>query len=180
MPDGDESGENDDDSMLWGRVAKDVRPLAGKGGKKNPSAAAGKRPVSPTVPRRRHVPPAPEMKETEKQQLNPGIDRRTDERLRRGLREVEARVDLHGLTQAEALDRLRSFLTAAYGDGTRCVLVITGKGGKRPGEPGILKSRLPEWLAAPPLADMVLRCYPAKAKDGGAGAFYVLLRRHRR
>ena len=56
------------------------------------------------------------------------------------------------------------------------MLVITGKG--RTG-PGVLKKSAPEWLGEAPIANVVLKFYPAKPKDGGEGALYVYLCRQR-
>ena len=57
-----------------------------------------------------------------------GIDRANAERLKRGLHPIEARLDLHGLTQAEAHRELIEFVEASYQSGRRCLLVITGRG----------------------------------------------------
>ena len=77
-----------------------------------------------------------------------GIDRANAERLKRGLHPIEARLDLHGLTQAEAHRELVDFVEASYRGGRRCVLVITGRG-LGPDGPGVLKSAVPRWLAKP-------------------------------
>jgi DNA-nicking Smr family endonuclease len=111
----------------------------------------------------------------------PGLDSRTDARLRRGQLPIEATLDLHHRTQAEAHVLLHRFLADAAAAGKRCVLIITGKGG-RPApdaarETGVLKRALPRWLEAE--SARVLACRPAQAKHGGGGAFYVLLRRKR-
>ena len=116
-----------------------------------------------------------------------GIDRRTAQRLVRGQMRVEDRIDLHGMTQEEARRALDRFLTSAASDGKRCVLVITGKGSARTDDAGIMPDReigilrrsLPRWLALPGLRDLVVAYHNAKPKDGGEGAFYVLLRRRR-
>src|SRR5437773_83320 len=51
--------------------------------------------------------------------------------LKRGKLAIDARVDLHGMTQAAAHRTLNRFLTTAAERGLRCVLVITGKGAPR-------------------------------------------------
>jgi DNA-nicking Smr family endonuclease len=102
----------------------------------------------------------------------PGLDRRSAERLRRGARRNEARLDLHGLTQAEAHRALEAFLARADAAEQRCVLVITGKG-------GVLRSGVPRWINEQPNRSRVLAFTPAQPRDGGAGALYVLLRRRR-
>jgi len=106
-----------------------------------------------------------------------GIDRRTAERLRRGRLPIEASIDLHGLTRRAAEDALVRFLTRAAERGQRCVLVITGKG-RATGE-AVLRSEVPRWLNQPALRERVLACVTARQRDGGEGAFYVLLRRRR-
>ncbi len=118
-----------------------------------------------------------------------GIDKRTDERLRRGEMEIEARLDLHGLDQDRARDALEKFIMGAHAAGKRCVLVITGTG-KRAGQDdneedwfmpqkGILKQKVPEWLAGEKLRPLIVQTHPAQRKHGGEGAMYVLLRRQR-
>jgi DNA-nicking Smr family endonuclease len=117
------------------------------------------------------------------------IDRNTDDRLRRGLMPIEARLDLHCMTQDQAYSALHNFVRQGYDRGRRCVLVITGTGGKyrrnndeRPWyetAPGVLRERVPLWLRESELAPMVLRFYSAQQRHGGDGAFYVLIRRRR-
>ena len=108
-----------------------------------------------------------------------GIDRASFDRLRRGQLPIEARLDLHGLTQAEAHRELTRFITTSDASGKRLVLVITGKG--RPGSEGmgVLRQAVPRWLNEPGLRGRILALTPAQPRDGGAGALYVLLRRKR-
>ncbi|MGR3572371.1 Smr/MutS family protein [Brevirhabdus sp.] len=113
------------------------------------------------------------------------MDKRAYTRLRRGKILPEARLDLHGMTLAQAHPALTSFILRAQAQGKRLVLVITGKG-KRAHEPGpipvrtgVLKHQVPVWLAQPPLAQAVLQISAAHLKHGGGGAFYVYLRRQR-
>ena len=96
----------------------------------------------------------------------------------RGQLPIEGRLDLHGLTQAAAADRLAKFLGRAQGEGKRCVLVITGKGGT--GErPGVLREQVPRWLNQQPNRALVLAFDYARPQHGGQGALYVLLKRRR-
>ena len=103
-------------------------------------------------------------------------DRRTVQRLKRGMMPIDGRLDLHGLTQKEAHERLASFIAIKQRQGARCVLVITGRG-IRYG--GILKHMTPRWLDEPPNRERVLTYSDAQIKHGGDGALYVLLRRRR-
>ena len=114
-----------------------------------------------------------------------GINGATQDRLRRGLLEPEARIDLHGMTQAAAHRTLFTWLHAAHGRGLRLVLVVTGKGNPRNDENapwmmaahGVLKQMVPRWLNEPGLAALIAHASPAHLKHGGDGALYVYLRK---
>ena len=106
-----------------------------------------------------------------------GIDRSNARRLRQGRMDIDDIIDLHGMTQAEAQTRLRSFIQRAAFSGNRTVLIITGKG--RAGQ-GILRARVPEWLKEPPLSQLVIAISDAQPGDGGTGALYVRLKRKSR
>lgn len=150
---------------------------------KKPARAA--RPVQPPPP---PPPIAPAALAEHAHGGAPGIDRRTQLRLKRGQLPIEARVDLHGLSRERAHAGLNAFLARQAALGRRCVLVITGKGrpdwqrpdwGSEEREVGVIRRALPGWLADHPNKDRVLAFAPAQPQDGGAGAWYVLLRRRR-
>jgi len=113
------------------------------------------------------------------------MDHKAYGKLRRGKIKPEARIDLHGMTLAQAQPALIGFILRAQGQGKRLVLVITGKGkttrddGPIPVRRGILRHAVPQWLRSAPLAQSVLQISEAHAKHGGSGALYVYLRRHR-
>ncbi len=92
--------------------------------------------------------------------------------------DIDRRLDLHGLTENVAHAALDRAVTAAWRDGARVLLVITGKGSVKDGG-GILRRNLPRWLAAGDNARHILRIETAQPQHGGGGAFYVLLRRRR-
>jgi DNA-nicking Smr family endonuclease len=106
-----------------------------------------------------------------------GLDKRNAQRLRRGQLRPEARIDLHGMTQAEAHGELNGFVAESQMAGRRKVLVITGKGSVKDG--GVLRRMVPRWLNQPPLRAMVVAIEQAAPRDGGLGAYYLLLRRRR-
>lgn len=116
----------------------------------------------------------------------PQLDRRTEEKLRKGKLPIDGKIDLHGLTQDEAYEALNKFIESAVAADKRCVLVITGKGKAKstsedwltPSQ-GVLKQRTPEWLSSPPLNHFVLKFFPAQPRHGGSGALYVYLKRRR-
>ncbi len=107
---------------------------------------------------------------------NPGIDRSTAEKLRKGKLPIDRRLDLHGMTEAAAHAALNRCVRESHRTGLRVILVITGKG--REGE-GVLRKNLPRWLGLGENAEKVLRTTSAQPLHGGSGAFYVLLRRRR-
>ena len=106
-------------------------------------------------------------------------------KLKRGKLSPERRIDLHGLTLAQAHPVLIRFVMDAHSDGKRLVLVITGKGDRKdPKGPfevqrGVLRRQVPMWLQAPPLGGVVLQVVSSHQKHGGDGALYVYLRRRR-
>jgi DNA-nicking Smr family endonuclease len=115
------------------------------------------------------------------------LDRRQARRIAAGKTDIDGRIDLHGLRQAEAHARLRAFLHDAYARGLKTVLVITGKGVTRDRlehasgaiaetERGVLRRSVPLWLAREDLSQIVLSYAAAGTRHGGAGAFYVRLR----
>jgi DNA-nicking Smr family endonuclease len=114
-----------------------------------------------------------------------GVNGATEDRLRRGLIEPDARIDLHGLTQRAAHRALFAWLAAAHKRGHRLVLVITGKGNPKNDENaswmmsdhGVLKQMTPRWLNEPALAGLIAHTRPAHARHGGDGALYVYLRK---
>lgn len=104
------------------------------------------------------------------------LDRRTENRFRKGKMPIEATLDLHGMTQAQAQPALSRFIKESYSQGFRCLLVITGKG--QDGQ-GVLRQLLPEWLLSPIYENAILKFVQARPQHGGTGAFYILLRRVR-
>ena len=116
------------------------------------------------------------------------LDRHAARALRRGVLRIEDRLDLHGMTQAAALTALARFLSDSAAGGMKCVLVITGKGGRTHidtnnmlvrSDAGVLRDAVPRWLAGPELAPLVVGSRTALPRDGGQGARYVLLRPQR-
>jgi len=167
------------DAALWRHVAGTVKPLA-KGDR--PKAAIS----APLPPTPKSVPPIVPKAPTTRSALpalapgvTPGLDRRTAQRLKKGEIAVDARLDLHGLTQEEAHRALARFLARSADAGRRCVLVVTGKGTKAGGAGGVLRASVPRWLNEPELRAHVLAFVHAAPKDGGTGALYILLKRRR-
>lgn len=113
------------------------------------------------------------------------MDRKKHKKLKQGRIRPEARIDLHGMTIAQAHPALTRFILNAAADGLRLVLVITGKGktkpdhGPIPERHGVLRHQVPHWLHTAPLKGHILQISEAHISHGGQGAYYVYLRRNR-
>ena len=159
------------DRLLWREAVRSVAPLRGRAAAVSPASGST---APATIEERRGGQPVrpPALDHFS------GVDRANAERLKRGLHPIEARLDLHGRTQAEAHHALAAFVHSSSEAGRRCVLVITGRG-LGPSGPGGLKSAVPRWLEEAGLRRKILAVAPAQPRDGGAGALYLLLRRRR-
>ena len=112
-------------------------------------------------------------KPTKRPSPTAGLDGNTQERLRKGQLDPDARIDLHGMTEEVAHARLLAFLTSAQRGGARLSLVITGKS-------GVLKTAVPRWLAEPDCRGLIADTRSAHRRHGGSGALYVYLRKRLR
>lgn len=197
----DLSGE---ERELWALVTRDVKPARKRVRRPTPRDAGsqtalqveerGKSQKGPFILKRAPTarvlkdrapsPPAGGAKTKPPPALGGG-DPNVDRRAAKGLIPIEARLDLHGMTEPVAQARVTRFILAAREDGLRLVLVITGKGSRgaagtaREGR-GVIRARFLDWIETEPLRTAIARAAPAKPKDGGAGAFYVFLKRKTR
>jgi DNA-nicking Smr family endonuclease len=173
---------SEEEHALWQSVARQIKPLRKKhrvdspqGLRPEPEPAPAKPvrapsaiPVSAPPPKKPMTPPLVPLGRRERSQLS------------KGKKEIEARLDLHGMTQARAHRALSGFLHRAHGDGLTFVLVITGKGkiGVE-AERGVLRRQVPHWLSQPEFRTLVVGFEEAHIGHGGAGALYVRIRRSR-
>lgn len=165
---------------LWSLVASTIHPLPGrKSSRAEPTAQPPKQTGKVADPAARI--PLEETKPSARPKhpwLGPDpIEPGRKHRIAKEREEIGARIDLHGMTQDRARTALVNFLHSAHGYGYRAVLVITGKGAL--GD-GILRRRVPEWLADPGLRDVVAGTSEAHRRHGGEGALYVALKRRSR
>lgn len=113
------------------------------------------------------------------------MDSKSFTRMKRGKLVPESRTDLHGLTLDQAHPELIRFILTSQARGLRLVLVITGKGSREdpydpmPRRRGVLKTQVPQWLRMAPISQAILQVAEAHQRHGGAGAYYVYLRRFR-
>jgi len=176
-----------EEHALWATAMRDAVPLPGRSLiEAMTSAPPAPAPADPPAPPLPAPAPAPGRKHTYVHVTppplvpghHPDVDGRTAGRLRRGKLEIDGRIDLHGMSQAQAHGALAAFVHRAWHEGRRCVLVITGKGSFS-AEGGVLRRAVPMWLGDAPLRSMVLAVQPAQPRDGGDGALYVLIKRRR-
>lgn len=191
-----------EEAELWANVARTVTPMAGKVTLRRLDVPAHPQPLregaapraepkplsafrlgetAPTrAPGHDVLPPLPDWLAAAPLQM----DAKTHGKMTRGKLAPEARLDLHGLTLAEAHPELIRFILNAQSAGMRLVLVITGKGsravadhGPIPQRQGALRHQVPHWLRQVPLGAVVLQVAEAHLRHGGSGAYYVYLRR---
>ncbi len=182
------------DFHLWTAVAATVDPLRRKGLMK---LGSGPLPLPAEEPAPAASQPPPRRKPARQPFLPPyqaplpasappdkAVDPAIRKKVGRGKIEIDGRIDLHGMTQAEARAALHRFIQARFGRGDRTVLVITGKGARTDNdyiaamtERGVLRTMLPIWLSEPTLSPMVSGWSVAARGHGGEGAWYVRLRR---
>ena len=179
---------SEEERALWESVARQTKPLRKKSrAAKAPAALAATEasdlashaaspkslPLAktPRAPRPETAPAAPPLAP---------LGRRERAQLSRGRKEIDARLDLHGMTQMRAHRALLGFLQRAHHDGLTFVLVITGKGKiGTESERGVLRRQVPQWLSLPEFRSLVVGFDEAHIGHGGEGALYVRIRRSR-
>jgi DNA-nicking Smr family endonuclease len=174
---------SEEERELWDLVAKHVKPLRKQRAAKVHAApraepSPGSQVTRPSPPPRPvAAAPPPHATKPSIPPLAP-LGKRERTKLSRGRSEIEARLDLHGMTQMRAHRALTGFLHRAHQDGLTFVLVITGKG-RSGGESGVLRRQVPEWLSLPEFRTFVVGFEEAAIGHGGEGALYVRIRRAR-
>ena len=193
-----------EEASLWAHTASSVEPLKRAKGRVHPADELHGEPHTRPRPKTGHHETAATLaKHAKKAHAEPAappakkaplppiadIERKKLKRLRSGRTDIDGRIDLHGMYQAEAHGALRAFLHRAQAKGWRWVLVITGKGrllsrdddapfdmhGHR--DRGVLKRNVPRWLEEPDLRPLVISFTTAAIEHGGEGALYVHLRK---
>ena len=176
-----------DERELWNRIRDTVTPLGKETVEQGieewiDSAIASqpdpprKNPPHPKVPVQPFLPPykPPMSQPGTRENSAPHLDDTTARKLQKGRIEIDARIDLHGLTEVQAHGRLLEFIRGAQRDGARILLVITGKG--RLGN-GVLRRVVPLWFTESAFRPLIGGWRPAHLTHGGDGALYVRLRR---
>ena len=171
------------DREIWDRLRRTVKPLRRRKADKPVEPTEVREPDAPAKAKVMHVKPGtlravPKPKLPAPPVLAP-FEEKTLRRLGRGLLEIDAKIDLHGMRQERADAALASFLRHAQARGHRIVLVVTGKGKVGSEGRGVLRQVVPGWLSRPDLRDLVAGFEEAGRRHGGEGALYVRIRRRR-
>ncbi len=167
-----------EEHALWDSVARQVKPLRASRRLRAAADCRTRRRPAPVAAAPRAASPV-KIAPPPKPQAPPlaPIGRRERAKLSRGRQEIDARIDLHGMTQIRAHRALFGFLQRAHHDGLTFVLVITGKGKIGDAERGVLRRQVPQWLALPEFRTLVVGFEEAHVGHGGEGALYVRVRR---
>jgi len=196
-----------DETVLWEKVVEKASPLhPGRPAGAKPASAAKTAANTPVVKTETKQPPAPAQTRFRVGEASPAartrhdlanpireyvaraplaMDHKSFTRMKKGRLSPEARIDLHGMTLAQAHPALTEFILSSAAKGRRLVLVITGKGKSKPEDGpipvrhGVLRHQVPHWLHSAPLKPHILQLSEAHLKHGGEGAYYVYLRRNR-
>jgi DNA-nicking Smr family endonuclease len=177
---------SEEERALWESVAKQTKPLRKKPrAAKAPVALSDEMPVAAKPATALKPLPSAKISHAPKPNLPAApplapIGRRERAQLSRGKKEIDARLDLHGMTQTRAHRALSGFLQRAHREGLTFVLVITGKGKMgAESERGVLRRQVPQWLSLPEFRALVVGFEEAHIGHGGEGALYVRIRRSR-
>ena len=97
-------------------------------------------------------------------------------------------IDLHGYTLDDANKTVEDFINKAFSENINKLIIVTGKGLHSENEKdpyvskdfGILKYSVPEFISNnESLMSMINEITDAKIEDGGAGAFYIYLKKNK-
>jgi DNA-nicking Smr family endonuclease len=169
---------SDDERVLWRTVTRAIAPLRGRRSEHDDVEAAS----VPVAAKARPLQLQPVTSVPSSSRPTPSlapIDRRTRQKLARGTASIDGRIDLHGMTQAQAHAALARFLRQAQARDAKVVLVITGKGGLGGEGRGVLRRQVPLWLEGVEFRSLVIGFDAAGVGHGGEGALYVRVRRGR-
>lgn len=190
-----------EDRALWEKVKQSATPLQPAQRNRTLIPAPPEQSSADKIPERKanaHQPPQKQVRSAPKNTPSapkpvikpkiPGLsslDRRTVQRISRGTTDIDARIDLHGMTQRDAHGHLMRFLAGSQARGHKVVLVITGKGSRNTHdgglfrEVGVLRRAVPLWLQEPGFRSLVVGYEQAGKGHGGDGALYIRLRKIR-
>lgn len=174
-----------EESLLWQLYTKDIKQIS----------SARDHSISPydnkrfniKIPKRKIFNKTSEPKITNYESLK-DKDSNWGKKLKQNKVKIDGKIDLHGMTSAEAHEKLYHYIERAQKNGKRVILVVTGKGGIKKNYSdykydsfqstrGVLKREVPLWLSNGAMRNMIVSFQDALQKDGGVGALYVVIKR---
>ncbi|QFY61842.1 Smr/MutS family protein [Rhizobium grahamii] len=175
-----------DERILWGKVARSIRPIQGMAGARDElDALLNEAQQQASTEKRDGADPrsagsgsqqTTEAAKKASSGIHYPLERPVKRKIANGRVALEARIDLHGLVQSEAHLILLDFLIRAHTRGMRHVLVITGKGSSL-GSDGALRRAVPLWFSKPEFRYLISSYEAAARHHGGEGALYIRLAR---
>ncbi|MDQ6986288.1 MAG: Smr/MutS family protein [Mariprofundaceae bacterium] len=156
------------------RAQQNTRRVTDKSRKKPVCVALNKppQPMADVAPAHR-----PERSETPWILKADGVSAERMRQLSAGRPAVDAEIDLHGMTQAQAIQALAKALEEALFQGWRVLSLVHGRGLHSKDKRPVLKQAVYRWLGDGPYAGWVLVAMPRPGTGGGSAL--VLLRRRR-
>ncbi|MDB4837403.1 DNA endonuclease SmrA [Marinomonas sp.] len=105
-----------------------------------------------------------------------GVQDGVFKRLRQGKYGIEARLDLHRHTVAQAREQVYQFVDDCVRNDIRVAIIVHGKGDRAPNpdDQATIKSFINKWLRD---LDPVMAFHSAQRHHGGLGAVYVLYKK---
>jgi DNA-nicking Smr family endonuclease len=90
---------------------------------------------------------------------------------------IDKKIDLHNLKIEEAYNKTLEFLENCQMLNYKLVVIITGKGKNSQNKENTIKINFLNWITSGKFQQYILQYSPALIKDGGDGAFYVILKK---
>lgn len=152
-----------EDRQIWQKVSRTVSPRRKGSARPEPGHDAFL-----------HMMRVPPITNTAVSDIQSDLEINKDRKTRRGRIVIDAKLDLHDKTQAEAWPLLSLTVKRSARRGHSCLLVITGKGIRLD---GVLRRAFPVWINSPDIRPLIASYAPAHIRHGGTGAWYIFLKR---
>ncbi len=141
------------DDNLWDQITQTITPLNRDDVLSETSQT--EKPAKSVVKRRSPKKTSLSKSAPKKPQIsNLTMDRKTWRQIDKGQLPVDGRLDLHGLTVAQAHALFRTYIKDCALAGKQCIIVITGKGDPKKGT-GIIRRELPLWAEHKEIAPFI-------------------------
>jgi len=173
--------DKDDDNRLFRQAMRGVKPLICD---KEPVYRSRKKLVTQKIQLNHAIDYKDELSEyyesadvdNELLFVRSGVQYKVLRKLKRQHFNIEAKLDLHGMTVTESRSNILKFLHYCQHNYIKYACIIHGKGHGSQKKYGVLKAKVNQWLRT---RQEVLAFCSAHPSDGGTGAVYILIKRLR-